>query len=120
MWTAVNHFRPGILAIVVGDHSAATFAQLWQQVCLWQCYFYVTDGWKVYPSFIDAGDHIVSKTYMIRVSGVKIHAPCHYERTLASKNIVLFQVRRNAEAFHSFATPLLEIPLDATSCLIHT
>lgn len=32
-------------------------------------YFYVTDGWKVYPGFIDAGDHIVSKTYMIRVEG---------------------------------------------------
>lgn len=31
--------------------------------------FYVTDGWKVYPSFIEPEDHIVSKTYMIRVEG---------------------------------------------------
>ncbi len=31
--------------------------------------FYVTDGWKVYPSFIEPGDHIVSKTYMTRVEG---------------------------------------------------
>ena len=29
----------------------------------------VTDGWKVYPSFIESGDHIVSKTYMTRVEG---------------------------------------------------
>ena len=29
----------------------------------------VTDGWKVYPQFIDSGDHIVSKTYMTRVEG---------------------------------------------------
>jgi insertion element IS1 protein InsB len=35
----------------------------------WQCYFYVTDGWKVYPQFIDSGDQIVSKTYMTRVEG---------------------------------------------------
>jgi hypothetical protein len=27
----------------------------------------VTDGWKVYPSFIPDGDQIVSKTYMTRV-----------------------------------------------------
>jgi insertion element IS1 protein InsB len=33
------------------------------------CYFYVTDGWSVYPGFIPAGDQIVSKTYMTRVEG---------------------------------------------------
>jgi len=33
----------------------------------WHCFFYVTDGWKVYPMFIEAGDQIVSKTYMTRV-----------------------------------------------------
>ncbi len=27
----------------------------------------MTDGWKVYPSFIPNGDQIVSKTYMTRV-----------------------------------------------------
>lgn len=69
MWTAVNHFRQGILAWALGDHSAETFKPLWDVVCLWQCYFSVTDGWKVYPSFIEAGDHIVSKTYMTRVEG---------------------------------------------------
>ncbi|KAM3101273.1 IS1 family transposase [Phormidesmis sp. 146-12] len=69
IWTAVNHFRAGILAWVVGDHSAETFKPLWQIVCCWHCYFYVTDGWKVYPSFIEEGDHIVSKTYMTRVEG---------------------------------------------------
>lgn len=29
----------------------------------------MTDGWKVYPSFIPNGDQIVSKTYMTRVEG---------------------------------------------------
>ena len=35
----------------------------------WQCYFYVTDSWSVYPGFIPEGDQIVSKTYMTRVEG---------------------------------------------------
>ncbi|MBC5794849.1 IS1 family transposase [Sphaerospermopsis sp. LEGE 00249] len=69
LWTAVNHFSQGILAWVLGDHSAETFQPLWDIVKLWQCYFYVTDGWKVYPSFIQPEDHIVSKTYMTRVEG---------------------------------------------------
>jgi IS1 family transposase len=31
--------------------------------------FYATDGYVVYPQFIDESDHIVSKTYMTRVEG---------------------------------------------------
>ncbi|ACC80323.1 IS1 transposase [Nostoc punctiforme PCC 73102] len=75
LWTAVNHFTQGILAWVLGDHSlvlsevevAETFKPLWENIEKWKCYFYVTDGWKVYPSFIPDGDQIVSKTYMTRV-----------------------------------------------------
>ena len=65
--TAVDHFTSGILGWVLGDHSAQTFEPLWAIVGAWQCYFYVTDGWNVYPGFIPAGDQIVSKTYMTRV-----------------------------------------------------
>ncbi len=57
------------MAWVLGDHSAETFKPLWDIVCCWQCYFYVTDGWKVYPQFINPGDQIVSKIYMTRVEG---------------------------------------------------
>ncbi len=66
---AVDHFQPGILGWVLGDHSAETFEPLWEVVKKWQCYFYVTDGWKVYPGFIPDGDRIVCKTYMTRVEG---------------------------------------------------
>ncbi len=59
----------GILGWVVGDHSAETFRPLWVIVSRWKCYFYVTDGWSVYPGFIPEGDQIVSKTYMTRVEG---------------------------------------------------
>ena len=59
----------GILAWVLGDRSSQTFQPLWEIVKLWQCYFYVTDGWTVYPSFIPDGDQIVCKTYMTRVEG---------------------------------------------------
>ena len=57
-WAGKSNFR-----------AAETFQPLWDIVCLWQCYFYITDGWKVYASFIDPGDHIISKTYMTRVEG---------------------------------------------------
>jgi IS1 family transposase len=69
IWTAVNHKQAGILAWVIGDRSAETFKFLWLIVKCWQCFFYVTDGWKVYPRFIEEGDQIVSKTYMTRVEG---------------------------------------------------
>ncbi len=62
LWTAVNHDQAGILAWAIGDRSAATFKPLWNIVKCWHCFFYVTDGWKVYPMFIESGDQIVSKT----------------------------------------------------------
>ena len=69
IWTAVNHKQAGILAWTIGARSAETFKPLWQIVKCWQCFFYVTDGWSVYPMFIEDRDHIVSKTYMTRVEG---------------------------------------------------
>ncbi len=68
--SAVNHFTSGILAWVLGDHSAKTFAPSWQQVEAWQCYFIVTDRGTVYPCFIDSGDHIVSKTYRTQMGSI--------------------------------------------------
>ena len=60
-----------------GDHSAETFQPLWKIVEKWQCYFYVTDGWKVYPNFIPDGDQIVCKTYMIRaVRKLELNSSC--------------------------------------------
>ena len=35
----------------------------------WKCYFYITDGWPVYPMFIPDKDQILCKTYMTRVEG---------------------------------------------------
>ena len=81
----MDHFAPGILAWVVGDHSAATFRPLWDAISIWQCYFWVSDGNPVYPGFIPAGDQIVSKTYMIRVEGENTRLR-HYERTSAPQN----------------------------------
>ena len=43
---------------------AKTFEPLWDVVSRWGCYFYVTDGWKVYPMFIPDEDQIICKTYM--------------------------------------------------------
>jgi insertion element IS1 protein InsB len=68
LWTAVDHFRTGILGWVIGERSRQTFRPLWQLVTSWRCYFYVTDGWSVYRRFIADEDHIISKTYMTRVA----------------------------------------------------
>lgn len=45
-----------------------------------------TDGWKVYPSFIEPGDHIVSKTYMTRVEGENTRLR-HYLARLRRKRL---------------------------------
>ena len=69
LWTAVNKGSAGILAWTIGDRSAETFKPLWKIIKGWKCFFYATDGYVVYPQFIDEADHIVSKTYMTRVEG---------------------------------------------------
>ena len=70
IWTAVNHFAEGILAWTIGDRSSETFAVLWAMIKNWSCYFWVSDGYCVYPKFINPEDHIVSKTYMTRVEAI--------------------------------------------------
>jgi transposase-like protein len=47
LWTAVNHWQPGILAWVLGERSSQTFKPLWKLVRGWQSFLYVTDGWTV-------------------------------------------------------------------------
>ena len=76
-------------------------------VSTWQCYFYVTDGWPVYPGFIPDGDQIVSKTYMTRVEGENTIAPL--PGSVASQDIVLFQIRRDVEALDPIVTALSQI-----------
>lgn len=66
---AVNKGCAGILAWVLGDLRAETFKQLWKVIRGWKSFLYVTDGYSVYPGFIDDGDHLVKKTYMTRVEG---------------------------------------------------
>jgi IS1 family transposase len=84
-------FQAGILAWRIGDRSAETFKPLWWIVKGWQSFFYVTDGWSVYPMFIEDGDHIVSKIYMTRVEGENTRLR-HYLARLHRKTKVLLQV----------------------------
>ncbi|MBE8987788.1 IS1 family transposase [Nostoc sp. LEGE 12450] len=65
----MNKHIPGVIAWVLSDRSSETFKLLWQIISCWHSYFYVTDGYPVYPCFISDEDHIVSKTYMTRVEG---------------------------------------------------
>ena len=69
IWTSVNKDNQGILEYVIGDRSSDTFEELWNKIKHWNCYFWITDGYKVYPNFIPDGDQIISKIYMTRVEG---------------------------------------------------
>jgi insertion element IS1 protein InsB len=88
LWTAVEHFHEGIWSWVIEDRSAKTFTPLWEKVKKWNCYFYVTDGWKVYQNFIPDGDQIISKTYMTRVEGENTRLR-HYLARLHRKTALL-------------------------------
>ena len=85
IWTVVNHKRKGILLWNIGDRSSKTFEPIWQIIKCWTalmrhrlalqdwrgfrlaCFWYVTDGWKVYPMYIKPEDHLICKTYMTLV-----------------------------------------------------
>ena len=55
-----------------------------------------TDGWKVYASFVEPGDHIISKTYMTRVEGENTRlrhylARLHRKTLCYSKSVDMLQ-----------------------------
>ena len=108
IWTAVNHKQAGILAWVIGDRSAKTFQSLWSIVRCWHCFWYVTDGWSVYPMFIEEGDHLVSKTYMTRVEGENTRLR-HYLARLHRSFVVLFQVSGDVKVFPALAITLFKV-----------
>jgi IS1 family transposase len=88
--TAVNKGFAGILALTIGDRSAETFKPLWKIIKGWKCFFYATDGYIVYPQFIDETDHIVSKTYMTRVEGENTrlrHYLSHIEKVFVTLSL---------------------------------
>ncbi len=86
LWTAVNHWQPGILAWVLGARSSQTFKPLWKLIRGWQSFLYVTDGWTVYPCFINDCDHLILKTYMTRVEGENTRLR-HYLARLKRKTL---------------------------------
>lgn len=118
IWTAVDHLKKGILAWVVGDRSAKTFERLWFMVFWWPCYFWVSDGYKVDPKFIDNGDHIVSKTYMTRVEGENTRlrhylARLHRKTLCYSKSVEMLKhsIRLLLHYLHNdYAIPVDNIP----------
>lgn len=70
LWTAINHYVPGILAIEIGDRSGRTFEKLWERIKIWDSRRYLTDGYCVYANYIDPEKHLVlPKTQLTRVEG---------------------------------------------------
>ena len=118
IWTAVNHQQPGILAWVIGDRSATTFKPLWNLVKCWHCFFYVTDGWKVYPMFIESGDQIVSKIYMTRVEGENTRLR-HYLARLHRKTLCYSKSVEMEKVFNTLTAPLFKVSDSTLHHLIH-
>ena len=97
IWTTVNKHRAGIIDWIVGEvvatllvpqagRSSETFKTLWERIKSWNSFWYVTDGYAVYKSFIEAISHIVSKTYMTRVEGENTRVS-HYLARLKRKTL---------------------------------
>ena len=86
VWTVVNHSNQGILLWTIGDRCHKTFEPIWQIIKCWRSFWYVTDGWKVYPMYIKSEDHLVSKTYMTRVERENTR-PGHYQARLHRKTL---------------------------------
>ena len=96
IWTVVNHQKKGIILWNVGDRSHESFEPIWQIIKCWHSFFYVTDGWKVYPMYIEPEDHLVSKTYMTRVEGENTRlrhylARLHRKTLCYSKSLLLLK-----------------------------
>ena len=97
IWTTVDKYKPVIIDWVVGEvvatllvpqagRSSETFKTLWQGIKSWNSFWYVTDGYAVYKSFISAISQIVSKTYMTRVEGENTRLR-HYLARLKRKTL---------------------------------
>lgn len=96
VWTVVNHKKKGIILWAIGDRSHQTFVLLWSIIKCWHSFWYVTDGWKVYPMYIESEDHLVSKTYMTRVEGENTRlrhylARLHRKTLCYSKSLVFLK-----------------------------
>ncbi len=65
----------------------------------------MSDGYAVYPCFIEPEDHLVSKTYMTRVEGENTRLR-HYLARLHRAYFMLLQISQNAPIFNSSSAPL--------------
>ena len=92
----VNHQKTGIILWTIGDRSHQSFEPIWQIIKCWRSFWYVTDGWKVYPMYIKSEDHLISKTYMTRVEGENTRlrhylARLHRKTLCYSKSLAFLQ-----------------------------
>jgi hypothetical protein len=83
-------------------------------VATWQSYFYVTDGYKVYPSFIADGDQIISKTYMTRVENENTRLR-HYLARLHRQTLCYSKSEAMLRYSIAIVTSLLEVSRNTSS-----
>ena len=97
IWTAINHYKPGILAIQIGDRSGQTFEKLWKRIEMWESRRYLTDGYCVYANYIEPEKHaVLPKTQLTRVEGENTRlrhylARLHRDTLCYSKSIKMLE-----------------------------
>ncbi len=70
IWTAINPYQTGVLAIQIGDRRGQTFQKFWKRIRIWNSRRYLTDGYCVYANYIEPEKHtILPKTKLTRVEG---------------------------------------------------
>lgn len=79
-----------------GIHPLDTFRLLWRMIRGWGSFLDITEGYPVYPCFIDNCDHLVSKTARTRVEGENSRlrhylARLHRKTFCYSKSIEMLQ-----------------------------
>lgn len=70
IWTVIDRFAPGIIAMEIGDRSGSTFNKLWQRIKNWNSRKYFTDGYCIYKIYIPSNKHqVLPKTQLTKVEG---------------------------------------------------
>lgn len=118
VWTAINHYAPGILAMQIGDRSGETFIKLWNRIKNWTTRRFLTDGYCIYAIYIEPERHrVLPKTCLTRIEGENTRLR-HYlarlhRKTLCyskSEEILKYSVRLLMYYLRFKTVPVVSLP----------
>jgi integrase len=87
--------------------SSETFKHLWLTIKCWHSFWYVSDGYSVYRSFIEPEDHLVSKTYMNGLRTAELVALKWRCVDLSEGYLEVHRVKHGHNSLHPLRSPEL-------------